>query len=218
MICSKCGQDKPESEISRHRGCGKKNRTRLCRSCVNSQRSARRAAYTAAYNAGTVESVLCIDCGETRPRGHWCINRCRPCLNAYHVKWRSVNPLSAKSAWAKFNAKNRADQNARDIRNAKARNRYASNPEPLRLKAHNRRAMEAAVGGVLTSEEWAEILSVFDHRCAYCLERSDALEKDHVIALTRGGSNDADNIVPACRACNSRKKNHPVWHILRYAA
>ena len=43
--------------------------------------------------------------------------------------------------------------------------------------------------------------------CAYCgcnLEYKD-MQVDHVIAVGRGGSNDIDNLLPACRQCNYDK-------------
>jgi 5-methylcytosine-specific restriction endonuclease McrA len=66
----------------------------------------------------------------------------------------------------------------------------------------------------LTPNEWAQILEVHDHRCAYCLERCDRLQQDHVIALARGGAHSAENIVPACATCNRRKSDLPVFVML----
>ena len=40
--------------------------------------------------------------------------------------------------------------------------------------------------------------------CAYCGE-SKPLTRDHKIPITRGGTDDITNIVPACMRCNSRK-------------
>lgn len=43
--------------------------------------------------------------------------------------------------------------------------------------------------------------------CAYCgceLEYKD-MQVDHVLAVGRGGSNDIDNLLPACRQCNYDK-------------
>jgi hypothetical protein len=45
-------------------------------------------------------------------------------------------------------------------------------------------------------------------RDAFCCVRcgaSDDLTLDHVIALSRGGTNDIDNLQTLCRPCNSRK-------------
>jgi hypothetical protein len=35
----------------------------------------------------------------------------------------------------------------------------------------------------------------------------DAMTVDHYVALARGGSDELDNLVPACRRCNGRKRD-----------
>lgn len=52
---------------------------------------------------------------------------------------------------------------------------------------------------------WATILGTFGHRCAYCGVSGVPLEREHRVPIARGGSQSPDNIVPACRPCNSRK-------------
>src|SRR5205809_4098315 len=53
-----------------------------------------------------------------------------------------------------------------------------------------------------------------DHyRCQYCgrtqaeLRLRESLTRDHLIPLSRGGTNDWSNVVTACSACNTRKAN-----------
>ncbi len=45
--------------------------------------------------------------------------------------------------------------------------------------------------------------------CYYCGAKvgSKNLTMDHVIPLSRGGKSTRDNIVPACKQCNAKKKN-----------
>lgn len=43
--------------------------------------------------------------------------------------------------------------------------------------------------------------------CAYCGRADVPLTLDHRMPLSRGGSHDPQNIIPACRSCNSRKWN-----------
>lgn len=54
-----------------------------------------------------------------------------------------------------------------------------------------------------------------DHyRCQYCgragveLKPRESLTRDHVIPLSRGGTNAWTNVVTACSSCNTRKANH----------
>ena len=43
------------------------------------------------------------------------------------------------------------------------------------------------------------------HRCQYCGDRADSI--DHVRPRSRGGLHTWDNVVAACRSCNSRKRD-----------
>lgn len=53
------------------------------------------------------------------------------------------------------------------------------------------------------------VLAKNDGRCVYCGAPADTI--DHVIPRSKGGTDDPDNLVPACRDCNSRKSNHLDW-------
>jgi hypothetical protein len=48
-----------------------------------------------------------------------------------------------------------------------------------------------------------------DHRCLYCGNRASRhqLTRDHVLPVSRGGSNKWENVVAACRRCNWQKDN-----------
>lgn len=56
-----------------------------------------------------------------------------------------------------------------------------------------------------TEREWQRLLARHQGKCAYC--GAVATERDHIIPLGRGGTDFIGNILPACRACNSRKNN-----------
>lgn len=57
-----------------------------------------------------------------------------------------------------------------------------------------------------TIEEWGEALEFFDYLCCYCgLESDRTLEQDHFVPLSKMGAYTKDNIVPACKSCNSSK-------------
>ena len=60
--------------------------------------------------------------------------------------------------------------------------------------------------GSHTLEEWELRKQIYNYRCVYCKKKT-ILEKDHIIPLSKGGSNNIDNIVPACKHCNSGKNN-----------
>jgi hypothetical protein len=47
------------------------------------------------------------------------------------------------------------------------------------------------------------ILDVSDGKCFYC--KAKATQTDHIVPISRGGTDDPTNLVPACRPCNSKK-------------
>lgn len=57
-----------------------------------------------------------------------------------------------------------------------------------------------------TEEEWDVKKNQYDNSCFYCGKKNIKLTKDHVIPIVLGGTDDIDNIVPACQSCNSKKQ------------
>ena len=58
----------------------------------------------------------------------------------------------------------------------------------------------------LTDEQWSALQAAWGG-CAYCGAIGDALQRDCVLPLSRGGRYTLENIVPACRSCNTSKCN-----------
>lgn len=80
-----------------------------------------------------------------------------------------------------------------------------SHPELVRSMLARRYALRRGARGSHTPEQWRQKCALLGHVCIYCGE-SKPLTRDHKIPLTRGGSNDIANVVPACGSCNSRKR------------
>lgn len=74
-------------------------------------------------------------------------------------------------------------------------------------QVRERRRLLATAEGSFTQEEFNGLCAAFSWRCAYCGDRPDQLTTDHVVPLSKGGGNSIDNILPACRSCNSSKKD-----------
>lgn len=66
----------------------------------------------------------------------------------------------------------------------------------------------------LSADQWAALQAAWGG-CAYCGESAKALQRDCVLALSRGGRYTLANVVPACGACNSSKCNSEVTGWLR---
>jgi 5-methylcytosine-specific restriction endonuclease McrA len=68
-----------------------------------------------------------------------------------------------------------------------------------------RRARLLGNGGSHTVVEWQAILERYDHRCLACGRTDLKLTKDHVLPVTQGGTDNADNLQPLCLSCNAAK-------------
>src|SRR3954451_1992905 len=66
----------------------------------------------------------------------------------------------------------------------------------------------------LTPDQWLALKTHWGG-CAYCGATDKPLQRDCVLALSRGGRYTLDNIVPACRSCNTSKCNDEVTGWLR---
>lgn len=77
-----------------------------------------------------------------------------------------------------------------------------------RFRAYNKRrkAIEENTTGTVTTEALNELLREYEGLCFYCgVNKQEAF--DHVIPISRGGLHDIENLVPACKRCNSSKSN-----------
>lgn len=83
------------------------------------------------------------------------------------------------------------------------RHRQRENVDHQRRRA---RTVHAVIGR-FTLVDWEAVKAAYDSRCAYCGRDDVPLTQDHVIPLSKGGAHTKENIVPACRPCNSRKGN-----------
>jgi len=130
--------------------------------------------------------------------------------------------------WAKGQRKNNTDY---AIRQRQLKRDYAKTPgakEVIKNWRHknikkilmwNRKRMfeKKGVVGSHTDKEWEDVKKYYDFRCVICgIEESELkkiwkgtylnkLTKDHIVPISRGGTDDIWNIQPLCVSCNARK-------------
>ena len=152
---------------------------------------------------------------------------CKSCHNARTLRWREENPeknqeriqrdISSdrhKSYNERYYSEHkdlyreshrRSNEKHRDSRNARSRNYQKEHPEYFRLKVNERRAMELE-RGTFTQAEWDSLCARYNYTCL-CCKQVKPLTFDHVVPLSKGGSNTIDNIQPLCLKCNQKKHN-----------
>lgn len=110
----------------------------------------------------------------------------REYIKNYMRKWRKKHPRKTKQHM---------------------NNCYKKNPIPFFEGAARRRARKQNAEGSHRYAEWLTLLEKCGYRCHYCqkLLTVRTATRDHLIPLSRGGSDDIGNITPACRYCNGSK-------------
>jgi 5-methylcytosine-specific restriction endonuclease McrA len=66
----------------------------------------------------------------------------------------------------------------------------------------------------LSDQQWTALKEAWGG-CAYCGGIDKALQRDCVLAISRGGRYTVENVVPACGSCNTSKCNDEVTGWLR---
>jgi 5-methylcytosine-specific restriction endonuclease McrA len=113
-------------------------------------------------------------------------------------RWRAKNPAARLARDRAYKERHKEQVNA-------GFKRYRLKHPDLRLEiSRRRRAREAGAAGNFTNREWLELLARHNRRCAYCGVEAQ-LQADHRVPLSRGGTHDIENILPACGPCNRRK-------------
>lgn len=92
---------------------------------------------------------------------------------------------------------------------AETRYRQSDKGKAKKRRDYARRRAAIVAERPVTAEDWLELVRLHKNRCHYCRKRK-LLTIDHVIPLSKGGKHVKENIVPACRSCNSKKKDQIV--------
>lgn len=118
---------------------------------------------------------------------------------------------AAHKAWREANKEERAlymrrwREEKRDHRKMYDEAYRRAHPDERAETQNRRRARQIGNGGSHTRAEWHALKEAYANACGYCHAARVRLTKDHDVPLSRGGTDDIRNIVPACLPCNRRK-------------
>ena len=142
----------------------------------------------------------CDNCGELshekpshykRKKRHFCSMEC------YSEYRKEKLPITEQHAYKGVRKEGESKQvyHRRYVKN---------NPERIAHLKARRYARERNAEGSHTLKEWQELKEKFDNKCAHCREEKK-LTKDHIVPLSKNGTDYITNIQPLCRNCNSKK-------------
>ena len=185
----------------------------------------------------------CRSCGIEKPLADFGMKLggiCKKCQSKKSAKWNADNKSRKNENNKKSRDRHLIECHARDrkyyIANQEKKQEYArvyrannkdvaaeykrkwfeNNKDKKVIQSHRRRARKLNVLNTLTSKEWNDIYNSYLGRCVYC--GAAATEQDHIIPFYSGGTNTADNVVPACKNCNVTKGKKSLIQFMNYRA
>lgn len=155
-----------------------------------------------------VSTGTCRTCLREKTKSWQAIERNKMLNRAYARDWALSNPERAaqnKRAWRLINLQ---ALTAREAERSKRPDRQVER----RLSEARRRAMKHHSRGTHTR---AEVLALLEKQCGKCPYCAASIRGkyhiDHVLPLSRGGTNAIENIQLLCPPCNHRKyTKHPL--------
>jgi 5-methylcytosine-specific restriction endonuclease McrA len=124
-------------------------------------------------------------------------------ISEYKKRWAAENEECVSASKRSYCEREREEVLARSKKWAE------DNPEKVRqAKTNNlrkRRAARHASRGNFTVEEIKLLCESYGNKCLACGDTEAVLEADHVVPLTKGGSDEISNIQPLCGSCNRKK-------------
>lgn len=150
---------------------------------------------------------------------------CRRCISeksALEYKKNPTKRIATSIEWNKNNSERRLqiqrnwyNRNKKQVSEyyfrTKVHKKKITKLDPLYLEKknirwHKRRAKLKGSGGSHTIKEWEEAKVKYNNKCAIC-KKKKKLTKDHIIPITKEGTDYISNIQPLCSTCNIKKGN-----------
>ena len=91
------------------------------------------------------------------------------------------------------------------------------NWEKVLYDNRQRRIIRLGNGGFHTLGEWQTLKAQYNWTCPSCHQQEPEIKLtvDHIIPISKGGSDNIENIQPLCRSCNAKKYNKIIKYNLK---
>ncbi len=220
-ICKWCKKEKPITSFHLHKAM-KDGHLNKCKSCTKS--------WTNSYRATKYkERRKVVEEARRRKLGIKPISRTREVSKYTELVCSRCNQLKPTSLFSIRSDRTTKSymSSCKECLNKAQKNRYLASPQKYRdlqkqqysknraqyiTNAKNYKARKKGAAGSYTAQEWANLCEVYNHTCPACKE-SKLLTADHIIPLSRGGSNYINNIQPLCLSCNSKKRTKIIKYL-----
>lgn len=168
----------------------------------------------------------CTHCEKTKPISEFGEDKRK--LNGYQSQCRACINELRRTKYAEKIEKRRLEYRQEHLEEIHKRDKarmkqwIKDNPGKHRANCHRRQYREELAGPYYTGEQWQTLLDICGNKCLAC-GSTENIEADHVIPVSKGGSNNISNIQPLCMSCNrSKHNNHNTdyrpHHIKQWAA
>lgn len=192
-----------------------------CRQCVSDNQTSEETKFRREMKQKGLKR--CIRCKKWKPmtreyfhldRGKF-ISHCKPCAKERR-KEKSLTPLQILKARARRKRweETHPEKHKEVVRQSRARHR-----EQRLSSTRNYRALKRAAKGNHTPQDIHLLYLRQKRKCYYCKRhvlppgigerrgQRRSYQVDHIVPLSRGGSNDIHNLAISCAACNESKGN-----------
>src|SRR3990167_332631 len=137
------------------------------------------------------------------------IKKCTKCGEEKELSefYRRIDRPSGRRSYCKYCYREAYYWTHREKLLAGHRSWERANPEKTREYEKKRRKRKLGTDGNHTTAQWHNLLKKCKNECLSCCLSGDkeTLHRDHIVPLSRDGSDYITNIQPLCRSCNSSK-------------
>lgn len=194
----------------------------LCGTCYNQSLKKRSASYRKCldvYESNrrdrkhheqdlTKINKICTTCSIEFKTNYLNQKRCRACYRGVFLNDSERAEIACKICSNKFTPKRKKQYHC----SRKCFGKYyygVRDIEKRRIYNRVREAQDRGATGSYKPQEWTSLKVKSNYACLMCKQKEPIIKLtiDHIIPISKGGSNNIENLQPLCRSCNSKKGN-----------